>query len=155
MMALNAKQKKALIIGALAVAAYLAYRWYQSKQQSDNSGTGQLGTNLNSVAPALIAGSSGPSSGLNYYAGTTDVYTSQPISQPSGTGTGNTGTSGGTGNTGGLGGLLSWFSGGQAQSGSPSQFLQAFQATGQNAGQIVPGGTGKSIPLPKGKSYTS
>lgn len=150
---MDAKQKKLLIIGAIAVAAYLAYRWYQSRQQS-NSGSGQLGTNLNSIAPSLIAGSSGPTSGLQYYAGNTTVYTTTPISQPSGSGTGNTGTSGGTGNTGGLGGLLSWFSNGHMQSGSAQQFLQAFQATGQDAGQIVPGGTGKSIPLPKGKSYT-
>lgn len=37
---------------------------------------------------------------------------------------------------------------------SVAQFQQAFAATGQNAGTIVPGGTGKPIPLPKGKSYT-
>jgi hypothetical protein len=36
-----------------------------------------------------------------------------------------------------------------------STFQQAFAATGSNAGQIVPGGTGQPIPLPKGKSYTS
>jgi|SRR5579859_2072327 len=149
---MDAKQKKLLIIGAVAVAAYLAYRWYQNRQQN-NTGSGQLGTNLNSVAPALIGGSSGPSSGLNYYAGNTTVYTTQPISQPSGSGTGNTGNSGGTGN-GGWPGLLNWFTNGQAQSGTAQQFLQAFQNTGQNAGQIVPGGTGKPIPLPKGKSYT-
>lgn len=153
-MALDAKQKKLLLIGAVAVAAYLAYRWYQSRQQSNNS-SGQLGTNLNSVAPALIGGSSGPSSGLNYYAGTTEVYTSNPISQPSG-GTTTQGSGGSTsGNNGGSSGLLSWITGGKAFTGTPAQFLQAFQATGQNAGQIVPGGTGKPIPLPPGKSYTS
>jgi hypothetical protein len=54
-----------LLLGALAVAAYLAYRWYESKKAAAAGGspTGALGTNLNSVAPELIGGSSGPSVG--------------------------------------------------------------------------------------------
>jgi hypothetical protein len=45
--------------------------------------------------------------------------------------------------------------GGTYSAGTPiSTFQQQFAATGQNAGQIVPGGTGQPIPLPKGKSYT-
>jgi hypothetical protein len=43
---------------------------------------------------------------------------------------------------------------GTVNNATPAQFLAAFQATGQNAGQVVPGGTGKPIPLPPGKSYT-
>jgi hypothetical protein len=44
---------------------------------------------------------------------------------------------------------------GTYSAGTPiSVFQQQFAATGQNKGQIVPGGTGKPIPLPKGKSYT-
>jgi hypothetical protein len=155
---ISKKQRTALILGATAVAAYFLYRWYVNKQSS--SGTSQqLGTNLNSIAPALIAGSSGPSSGLTYNAGTTEVFTTNPITQPaSGGSTGGGQTGGGSGSgsgSGSGGGILNWFSGGQAQSGTVQQFLQSFQATGQNAGTIVPGGTGKPIPLPKGKSYTS
>jgi hypothetical protein len=68
-----------LIVAAVAVAGYLGWRWWQNRQQG--GGTGQLGTNLNSIAPALVAGSTGPQSGLNYYAGSTTVYFSEPITQ--------------------------------------------------------------------------
>jgi hypothetical protein len=53
-----------------------------------------------------------------------------------------------TGTTGPSAGTLGWFQNGQPQSGSPQQFLAAFQATGQNAGQIVPGGTGQPMTAP-------
>lgn len=51
--------KTVIIVGAVAVAAYLAWRWYQNRQASTPGG-GQLGTNLNSIAPFLVGGSSGP-----------------------------------------------------------------------------------------------
>jgi hypothetical protein len=76
---MDKKQKTTLILAVVAVAVYLAYRWYENKQ-SANQGTTQLGSNLNSIAPALIAGSSGPTSGLSYYAGSTNVYESAPVS---------------------------------------------------------------------------
>jgi len=67
-----------IIIGAVAIAAYLLYRWWQNKQSATNSPTGSLGTNLNSVAPELIGGSSGPESGLTYNQGTTQVDLTLP-----------------------------------------------------------------------------
>lgn len=76
---MNAKQKKVVILIAIAAAAYLGYRWW-SNRQSNSSGTG-LGANLNSLAPALVAGSTGPQSGLNYYAGSTSIYVTQPVNQ--------------------------------------------------------------------------
>lgn len=80
-------QKTALILAGVAVAAYLVYRWYTSQQQNNTNSTG-LGSNLNSLAPSLIAGSSGPSSGLNYYEGSTTVFTSKPMTQPASGGQG-------------------------------------------------------------------
>lgn len=51
-------------IAAAAVAAYLAWRWYRNRETAGSpSPTGALGTNLNSVAPELIGGSTGPSLG--------------------------------------------------------------------------------------------
>ena len=58
-----------LVIGVLVVGAYFAYRWLENR---NSSGTG-LGSNLDSATPELVAGSSGPDSGLNYYAGNTNV----------------------------------------------------------------------------------
>lgn len=56
--------KVALWVAGLALAAYFAYRWWQHRQAGqDSSPTGSLGTNLNSVAPELVGGSSGPSVG--------------------------------------------------------------------------------------------
>ena len=54
-----------LIAVAAAVAVYLAYRWYAARKAgiSDQSPTGGLGTNLNSVAPELVGGSAGPAVG--------------------------------------------------------------------------------------------
>lgn len=53
-----------LIVAALAVAGYLGYRMWKNRQgNGTNSPTGALGTNLNSVAPELVGGSSGPSIG--------------------------------------------------------------------------------------------
>jgi hypothetical protein len=80
--------KTLLIIGALAVVAYFVYRWYVGGGGSvsgaiqGNAGTG-LGSNLNSIAPELVAGSTGPNSGLNYYGGNTTVYLTMPNGQPS------------------------------------------------------------------------
>jgi hypothetical protein len=63
---MNKRVKLLLIVGAVAVAAYLAYRWYQNRQSgnaSPESPTGGLGSNLNSVAPELVGGSAGPAVG--------------------------------------------------------------------------------------------
>lgn len=84
--ALKKEAKTTLILAAVAVAAYLGYRWYMNKQAA-NQGSGSLGSNLNSVAPALIGGSTGPTSGLTYYAGATNVFTAAPISTPATTAT--------------------------------------------------------------------
>lgn len=54
-----------VLIAALAVGGYFLWKWYENKK-SANSGaspTGSTGTNLNSVAPELIGGSTGPSLG--------------------------------------------------------------------------------------------
>jgi hypothetical protein len=51
-----------LIVMVGAVAFYLLYRYMKSKDTS-NSGTGVLGSNLNSVAPDLVGGSTGPELG--------------------------------------------------------------------------------------------
>lgn len=77
---MNKRTKTIFIVIAIAGAAYLAYRWYVGRQ---TSGTPQLGTNLNSVAPELIGGSTGPQSGLNYYAGATNVYVTEAVTQNS------------------------------------------------------------------------
>lgn len=150
-MAMNKKTKTALILGGLAVAAYLIYKWYENRQanNSTSSGTGQLGSNLNSTLTSLNAG---PQTNVTtFYEGTSSQSTGSPITS---SGTSTTGSSGGTttpppvtsgnGSSSGNGSnVLSWWTpaGGQ-QSGSAQQFLQAFQATGQDKGQIVPGGTG-------------
>lgn len=58
------KQRVALTVAAVALVAaigYVAYRWYQARKSAP--GGGQLGTNLNSVAPELVGGSSGPEVG--------------------------------------------------------------------------------------------
>ena len=55
----------------------------------------------------------------------------------------------------GSGNDLTWTTPTGTYTGTASQFLQAFQETGENAGQIVPGGTGQPIPLTPGESYTS
>lgn len=75
---MDKKTKAILILGAVLVGGYLALRWWENRQ---GGGGGQLGTNLNSVAPALIAGSTGPQSGLNYYAGNTTLYVTEQVTQ--------------------------------------------------------------------------
>lgn len=62
------KRSHILIAAAvLAVAAFLAVRWYEKRQQAVyGSGLTQgqdTGSNLNSVAPELVGGSTGPSIG--------------------------------------------------------------------------------------------
>lgn len=51
--------KTLLIIGVVIVAGYLAWRMYQN-YKAQQPGGGQLGTNLNSIAPELVGGSQGP-----------------------------------------------------------------------------------------------
>lgn len=72
---MDKRLKTGLILAGIAVAAYLAYRWYQNRQSNSQG----LGANLNSATPELVAGSSGPSSGLNYYAGSTTVDITEPV----------------------------------------------------------------------------
>jgi hypothetical protein len=61
---MSKQTKTLLIVGAVAIAAWLAWRWYKNRQANTSpSPTGATGTNLNSVAPELIGGSSGPSVG--------------------------------------------------------------------------------------------
>lgn len=169
-MALDPKMKKALIIGGLAVAAYLIYRWYENRQAANNA-SGGLGTNLGSAAASTLTSlSAGPSTELNYYGqnpnttttqSSTPVTTSQSGSTSSDSNTSSNQTSDGTTpfdytsfanaslvNTNAA-------AGNNYSGASPQNFLAAFQATGQNAGQIVPGGTGQPIPLLPGQSYTS
>lgn len=77
---MNDKQKKVILVIGLAVAAYLGYRWYVNRQSNGPTG---LGTNLNSLPSALVGGSTGPQSGLNYYAGATTIYVTEPVTQNS------------------------------------------------------------------------
>jgi len=50
-----------IVIGitAVIVIGYVGWRWWQARQ-SGNSPTASFGTNLNSVAPEMVGGSSGP-----------------------------------------------------------------------------------------------
>lgn len=64
---MDKKTGKYLLIAAVgALAIYLAIRWYENKksnQYGSTQGGAGLGSNLNSVAPELIGGSTGPSIG--------------------------------------------------------------------------------------------
>lgn len=51
--------KTLILVGVLVVAGYLGWRWYTNYKASQPGG-GPLGTNLNSIAPDLVGGSSGP-----------------------------------------------------------------------------------------------
>lgn len=87
---MNKRTRTILIVIGVAVAAYLAYRWYTNRQSSaTNSPTGSLGTNLNSIAPELVAGSTGPTSGLVYNQAPTTVNLTLPNGSQSQTLTGN------------------------------------------------------------------
>jgi hypothetical protein len=55
----NKTGRALLLAGVAAVAVFLAWRWYQNYKAAQPGG-GQLGTNLNSIAPELVGGSSGP-----------------------------------------------------------------------------------------------
>jgi hypothetical protein len=58
--------KIVLVVAALAVAAYLAIKWYENRQAASNGNTqggAADGSNLNSIAPELVGGSTGPSIG--------------------------------------------------------------------------------------------
>jgi hypothetical protein len=61
---MNANRKHLILVAGSAIVAavvvYVAYRWYQARQGNQ---VGGLGTNLNSVAPELVGGSTGPSVG--------------------------------------------------------------------------------------------
>lgn len=52
------------VVAGVVVVGYVIYRWWQSRAAAaGGSPTGTFGTNLNSVAPELVGGSSGPSVG--------------------------------------------------------------------------------------------
>lgn len=87
---MSKRMRTILIIGGLLVVAYFVYRWYMNQQASStNSPTGALGTNLNSIAPEMVAGSTGPTSGLVYNQAPTTVNLTLPSGAPSQTITGN------------------------------------------------------------------
>lgn len=48
-----------LILVALAVGVWFLWKWWKN-YQAQGGGAPQLGTNLNSIAPELVGGSSGP-----------------------------------------------------------------------------------------------
>jgi hypothetical protein len=55
-----------LVVVALAIAGYIAVRWYENRQVASNGNTqggAADGSNLNSIAPELVGGSTGPSIG--------------------------------------------------------------------------------------------
>lgn len=86
---MSKRARTILIVAAVLVAAYFVYRWYTSRQSAmTNSPTGGLGTNLNSIAPELVAGSTGPSSGLTYNQAPTTVNLTLPNGSQSQTLTG-------------------------------------------------------------------
>lgn len=62
------KKEHKILLGAavIAVLAYLAIRWYENQKSSqlgNTQGGAAEGTNLNSIAPELVGGSTGPSIG--------------------------------------------------------------------------------------------
>jgi hypothetical protein len=74
-----------IIVAVVLVAGYFAYRWYSNRQSGNPSPTGGLGTNLNSVAPELVGGSTGPDSGLDNIQPPETVTINLPNGQPSDT----------------------------------------------------------------------
>lgn len=80
---MNKNARTVLIIAGLAVGAYFLYRWYVNRQAATSGGQGavsQLGSNLNSLAPELVGGSSGPSSGPQVTMPVTITLTEPPPS---------------------------------------------------------------------------
>lgn len=53
--------KTLLLAGVVVVGVFLVYRWYTARKATGT--TPALGSNLNSLAPELVAGSSGPRAG--------------------------------------------------------------------------------------------
>jgi hypothetical protein len=81
---MSKNMRMVLIVAALAVVAYIAYRWYENKQAQNaqpGSQTTATGTNLNSVAPELVGGSTGPSIGPALQAPVTINITSEAQQQ--------------------------------------------------------------------------
>lgn len=80
---MNKNTRTVILVGVLAVGAYLLYRWYINRQAATGTGQGavsQLGSNLNSLAPELVGGSSGPSSGPQVTMPVTITLTEPPPS---------------------------------------------------------------------------
>lgn len=61
---MSKNMKTTLLLASVAVALYLGWRWYENRQATSSSDTGNvtgtLGSNLNSIAPDLVGGSTGP-----------------------------------------------------------------------------------------------
>lgn len=58
------KKHAVLIVIGLAVVAYFVWRWWSNRQSSNGDNVAPGGsTDLNSVAPELVGGSSGPAIG--------------------------------------------------------------------------------------------
>lgn len=74
------RNKKILIGVVIALAAYLAYRFFKNGGSIGGAAgvnTSGTGSNAGSLAP-FVGGSSGPNSGLNYYPGNTQVDINLP-----------------------------------------------------------------------------
>ena len=49
-----------LIVAAVVIGGWFLLKWWKGYQKQGGGNLGQLGTNLNSIAPELVGGSSGP-----------------------------------------------------------------------------------------------
>lgn len=134
-------------VGGAALLAYMLF--FRNSSGSSGSGTSSSGTattgNITFSPPASDTSNSGLNPGQGMLSGGTNP---QPTPAAPGTTTSQVTNPGSTG-------TLTWSTPAGTQTGTAQQFLQAFQSTGQNAGQIVQGGTGQKIPLQPGQSYTS
>ena len=156
-------------IWLLAVGAIGAYYFYSKRKGAAGTQTDPAGNTCATVNPATgyCPGTPEDLAAQQANAGTTDTTGTAAAggttdTTGAGGGAGGTGgTAGGTG-TGGTGtgttgtgttdtgtGTATWTDqSGTQQTGTPADFAAAFAATGTNAGQIVPGGTGTPIAAP-------
>lgn len=153
-------------VWVIAVAAVGGYYWYSHRKGAAGQQTDPAGNTCTAVNPATgyCPGTPEDLAAQQANAGTDTTGTD---TTGAGTGTGTDQSGGSAGSAGGTAGsatggtdtgtspLLTWTDqSGQVQTGTASDFQSAFAATGTNAGQIVPGGTGQPVPLPPGQSYT-
>jgi hypothetical protein len=81
---MSKQAKTILIVAVIAAAAYLAYAWYKNKKAQQGTSSSGQGTNLNSVAPELIGGSTGPAVGPSVEVPITITLTDSSSTPPSG-----------------------------------------------------------------------